>query len=124
MELKLIDHIVIIVKYIGETEKFYTSFLGNPVHHDDQKVVYQVGYTKLFLKSPQGEFEERDKDKGGLNHIAFGVNSVEQLREFEEVLNKASIKNSGVKIDTSGGKDYIWFDDPSGFRVEIYCRPL
>ncbi len=120
MELKLIDHIVLIVKYIGETEKFYTSFLGKPVRQDDQLLVYQVGYTKLFLKSPQGEFEERDKDKGGLNHIAFGVNTVEQLREFEEVLNKASIKNSGIQE----GKDYIWFDDPSGFRVEIYCRPL
>ncbi len=120
MELKLIDHIVLIVKYIGETEKFYSSFLGKPVLHDDQKVVYQVGYTKLFFKSPQGEFEERDKDKGGLNHIAFGVNTIEELREFEEVLNKASIKNSGIQE----GKDYIWLDDPSGFRVEIYYRAL
>ena len=124
MELKLIDHIVIVVKYIGETEKFYSSFLGKPVHQDDQQLVYQVGYTRLFFTSPHGTFEERDKDRGGLNHLAFGVNTVEELRAFEEVLNKASIKNSGVKIDKHGGKDYIWFDDPSGFRVEIYCRPL
>ena len=49
MELKLIDHIVIIVKDIQATEKFYSSFLGKPVQRDDQHIVYQVGYTALFF---------------------------------------------------------------------------
>ena len=123
MKISFIDHIVIIVKDIPETEKFYSSFLGEPLEHTQDHVIYQVGDTRVFFVLPKGDYETRDKDKGGLNHIAFGVHTPEELKSFETMLNDAGVKHSGIKIDKHGGKDYIWFDDPDGARVEIYCRP-
>lgn len=123
MELKFIDHIVLIVKNIEETEKFYSSFLGKPEHQDENQVAYKIGETKIFFGLPYGEYEKSDKDKTGLNHLAFGVRTPEELREFEKILNEAGIKNSGIKIDKYGDKEFIWFDDPSRIRLEIYCRP-
>ncbi len=123
MQLKFIDHIVLIVKNIEETEKFYTSFLGKPEYQDENQVAYKVGETKIFFGLPCGEYEKSDKDKTSLNHLAFGVKTGEELREFEKVLNEAGIKNSGIKIDKYGNKEFLWFDDPSGVRLEIYCRP-
>ncbi len=123
MHPKYIDHIVLIVKNIEKTEKFYSSFLGKPDYQDKNQVAYKIGETKIFFGLPYGEYEKSDKDKTSLNHLAFGVKTGEELRELERVLNKVGIKNSGIKIDKYGDKEFIWFDDPSDIRLEIYCRP-
>lgn len=123
MQPKYIDHLVLIVKSIKETEKFYSSFLGKPEHIGEDSVSYKIGGTKIFFGLPYGEYEKSDKDKTSLNHLAFGVRTGEELREFEKILNNAGIKNSSIKIDKYGNKEFIWFDDPSGIRLEIYCRP-
>ncbi|HEY2580783.1 MAG TPA: VOC family protein [Mucilaginibacter sp.] len=124
MGIKFIDHIVIIVKNIPETKKFYNSFLGQPEHETDENLVYKVGDTRVFFVLPKGVYEKTDKDKSGLNHVAFGVRSLEELKSNEEMLNKAFIHHSGIRTDKHGNKDYIWLDDPSDIRVEIYSRPL
>ena len=124
MKIQFIDHIVIIAKSIAETEKFYTGFLGQPEYHAAETVVYKIGDTKLFFVLPQGEFLKTDKDKSSLNHIAFGVRTPDELKAFENVLNEAAVKHSGIKIDKYGNKEFIWFDDPNSTRVELYCRPL
>lgn len=124
MKINLIDHIVIIIKNLQETRKFYSSFLGEPILKNEENIAYKIGDTKIFFGLPYEEFETRDKDKGGLNHIAFGVRSLEELKSFESILNENSIQNSGVKNDKYGNKEFIWFDDPNGNRLEIYCRPL
>jgi catechol-2,3-dioxygenase len=126
MGIKFIDHIVIIVKEIPESKKFYNSFLGQPEYESNGSLVYKVGDTKVFFVLPKGEggYEKTDKDKSGLNHIAFGVRTLEELKSYEERLNKAGIRHSGIKVDKYGSKDYIWLDDPSDIRVELYCRPV
>jgi len=123
MKIKFIDHIVIIVKNIGETVKFYSALLEKPIYQSGDAVAYQIGDTRVFFVLPRGEFEKTDKDKSGLNHLAFGVRTLDELKSFEKMLNEASIQHSGIKIDQYGNKEYIWFDDPSGTRLEIYCRP-
>ena len=64
-----------------------------------------------------------DKDRGGFNHLAFGVRTIEELKEFEKILNEVGVKNSSVQIDKYGNKEFIWFNDPNGYRLEFYCRP-
>lgn len=111
------------IKNVEETEQFYSSFLGKPEHQDKEQVAYKIGDTKIFFGLAYGDFEKSDKDKSSLNHIAFGVRSTEELKEFEKTLNDAGIKNSGILIDKYGNKEFIWFDDPNGYRLEFYCRP-
>ena len=85
---------------------------------------FQVGETKLFFGLPHNKIEnnEFNKDGIGLNHLAFGVKSLDELKKFESILNKSNIKNSGIKIDKYGKKEFIWFDDPDGMRLEFYLR--
>ncbi|MES2213397.1 MAG: VOC family protein [Patescibacteria group bacterium] len=124
MQLKYIDHIVIIVKNIEETQHFYSNFLGTPEHQDIEQVVYKIGDTKIFFGLPYGDFERSNKDKSSLNHLAFGVKNKDELEEFEKTLNDTEIKNSGILVDKYDNKEFIWFDDPNSYRLEIYCRPL
>jgi catechol-2,3-dioxygenase len=111
------------VKNIEETEEFYTKFLGNPLESTEEQVVYNIGDTKIFFGLPYSKWKEIDKDASGLNHFAFGVRTESELREFEKILNSTDIKNSGIQIDKWGNKEFIWFDDPNGYRLEFYCRP-
>lgn len=118
-----IDHIVLIAKDIKKTVDFYSSFLGKPVYQDEENATYKIGDTDIYFASSDGEFRKLDKDKGGINHLAFGVRNIEELRLFEERLKEANIKNSGIQIDKYGGKEFVWFDDPNGYRLEFYLRP-
>jgi len=120
--MEFIDHIVIIVNDVKRTADFYSKFLGKPIQMDKEQVAFQVGDTKLFFGLPYGVYGRYDKDNCGLNHLAFGVTRLEELKYFEGVLNKAQIKNSGIKIDKYGKKEFIWFDDPDGVRLEFYLR--
>jgi len=124
MKITFLDHIVLIIKNVAETEKFYTGFLGQPTLQNERMLIYEIGETRLFFVLPKGEYETKDKDKGGLNHIAFGVHTLEELKYFEGLLNQAAIHHSGIKTDIHGGKDYIWLDDPDNIRIELYLHPL
>ena len=121
--IKEIDHIVFIVKDLGQTEKFYSSFLGKPMHKSKEHVAFEVGSTKLFFGTPyKNKGDKFDKDFLGFNHIAFRVNNLDDLQKLKRDLEKASIKNSGINIDRYGKKEFIWLDDPNGIRVEFYLR--
>jgi len=120
---KFIDHIVFIVKDVEDTAGFYNKFLGKPISKDKEQVVYIVGDTKLFFGLPNKDYKQYDKDESGLNHLAFGVRGISELKKFEDKLNESNIKNSGIQIDKWGKKEFIWFDDPNSIRLEFYCRP-
>ena len=120
---KYIDHIVLVCKDVEVTYKFYKNFLGEPTQKDKEQVVWQVGEVKLFFGLPYKDYILGDKDSYSLNHLAFGVRSIEELKQFEKVLNDAKIFNKGIRLDKYGKKEYVSFDDPNGYRIEFYHRP-
>ena len=124
MKELFMDHIVLMIKDIKRSKEFYSKFLGNPINEDKFSIAYQIGNTKLFLGLPYHKLKDNvfNKDRIGLNHLAFGVRTLDELKKFELILNKAGIKNSGIKIDKYGKKEFIWFDDPDGIRLELYLR--
>jgi glyoxylase I family protein len=124
MKIEFLDHIVLIVKNVKKTVKFYSKFLGKPIHKGKFSVAYQIGKTKLFLVLPYKNLKNNkfNADRIGLNHLAFGVRTLQQLRKMKNKLDKLKIKNSGIKIDKYGKKEFIWFDDPDKIRLEFYLR--
>lgn len=117
-----IDHIVISVKNLKQSVKFYESFLGK-AKISKWDASWQLGDTKLFLTDPyKSKPSKFDKHNLGLNHFAFTVDSLRQLKQFETKLNKAKIKNSGILIDQYSKQEFIWFDDLDGIRLEFYLR--
>ncbi len=124
MKSRFVDHIVLTVKNIKRTKKFYSSFLGGPHSQDKYSVSYKIGQTKLFLGLPYHKIKNNsfNADRIGLNHLAFGVRTLKELKHMENTLNNNKIKNSGIKIDKYGKKPFIWFDDPDKIRLEFYLR--
>jgi catechol-2,3-dioxygenase len=118
-----IDHLVFRVEDLQQTEAFYRALLGEPVAQGKDFLVYRIGETQLFFTPSAKAAAPYDKEQPGLNHFALGVHYPSDLRTIEAHLNKSGLKHSGIGIDSHGGKEYIWFNDPNGFRVEFYCRP-
>jgi catechol-2,3-dioxygenase len=118
-----IDHLVFRVEDLEPTEKFYCALLGKPISQGKDFLVYQIGETQLFFTPATKPSAPYDKEQPGLNHFAFGVHDPSDLRKIEDHLNNSGLKHSGIGIDSYGGKEYIWFNDPNGFRLEFYCRP-
>ncbi len=117
-----IDHIVISVKDLKKSAAFYEKFLGKGMA-TKQDVSWTLGHTKLFLTSSYVKKPKAfNKHDLGLNHIAFRVSSLTELKGCEAKLAKAKIKNSGIQKDKYSKKEFIWFDDLDGIRLEFYLR--
>jgi len=85
--------------------------------------MYQVGDSRLFFTRRREDCSETyDKERVGLNHLAFGVRTLAELTDIQEQLNSTGISHSGIKKDRYGQKDFIWLDDPDGIRLEFYLR--
>ena len=124
MKINHIDHIVLMVKNVDKTANFYSKFLGKPLHQDKDSVSYQIGKSKLFLGLPYKDLKNNkfNKDRLGLNHLAFGLKSMAELKNMQKSLARHKIENSGIQIDKYSKNPFVWFDDPDGIRLEFYLR--
>lgn len=119
-----VDHLVFRVRDLSLTERFYQRLFGPPASQSVYSLMYLIGETRLFLTAaPPDSMGPYDKEQPGLNHLAFGVREPALLRVIRDQLNVAEVHHSGIQIDSYGKKEYIWLDDPDGFRLEFYCRP-
>ena len=118
-----IHHIVFTILDVAETEKFYTKIFGQALYANSNTAMYQVGQTMLiFIQNKQkNQLNPKfDTSNIGLDHIAFGLKNLSELKEVEEVLKEQRIKNSGIHMDSSSKKEKIWLNDPSNIRIEFY----
>jgi len=121
---ELIDHLVFRVSDLDRSELFYSALLGQPFYRAEDSLMYKVGETRLFFtSSDEPKAGIYDKEKVGLNHVAFGVRSLVELEALQTQLDSARISHSGIKLDQHGLKEFIWLDDPDGLRLEFYLRP-
>ena len=82
-----------------------------------------LGETKLFLTFPYKKSARKfNKQNLGLNHIAFKVLTLAELKRYASRLTKAKIKHSGIQIDKYSKKEFLFFDDPDDIRLEFYLR--
>jgi catechol-2,3-dioxygenase len=92
MKPAFLDHLVIVVKNIEETERFYNTFLGQPTEKTNDQIIYEIDNIKLFFVSPLESWQSFNKDAGGLNHLAFGIKTKEELENFKDILDTNKIK--------------------------------
>jgi lactoylglutathione lyase len=121
-------HIGLNVSDIKRSKKFYQQIFGFEVmleSEDSGKLfVFLTQGDRLLLTLWQQSSGAFVKDRPGLHHLSFQVDSVEQVRAVE-----ARVRSAGAKIyhegivphaegAPSGG---IFFDDPDGIRLEVFA---
>jgi glyoxylase I family protein len=119
----VVDHLVFRVAEMERTERFYSALLGQPLI-EEAYIMYMAGDTRLFFTRSREPAEAKyKKEKVGLNHLALGVRTREELRAIQAQLDGGGISHSGIKFWQDGVTEYIWLDDPDGMRIEFWLRP-
>lgn len=120
-----------------ETRRFYEDILGLPLYHIIQsEVVPSTGeycpYTHLFFRLQDGSFiaffdlgddqaaQPSPNTPSWVNHIAFRVNSSDELEAMKTRLLAHDVEVIGV-VDHHIFKS-IYFFDPNGVRLELSAQ--
>ena len=120
---KALGHIVLKVRDLERAERFYTQVLGLNVSGriDSQMVFLSAGdkHHDLALYRVGSQAEDTQKQQVGLLHFAWELESFDELKRAYQLL-----KEKGVPI--VGAMDHgisrgVYFLDPDGNEVEVYC---
>ena len=108
-----IDHVVLHVKDVQRSKKFYTEVLGmTPYREDDGQVFLHAGRQGVALFRKDGGAPLTAGND--LNHLALNVAS----GSYETL--KAELAKHGVAVTGRPGEDRcIYFRDPDGHRLQL-----
>lgn len=124
--LKSIHHVAIICSDYERSKHFYTQVLGLKTIAENYRKERQS--YKLDLALPQGGQIElfsfpkpparpSRPEACGLRHLAFVVDSVEQVKH---ILEEKGCEVEPIRIDEFTGKAFTFFSDPDGLPIELY----
>lgn len=120
-------HIGLNVTNLERSKKFYQDVFGFQVMAESpaegRKFVFLGDGKTLVLtlwEQSEGGFNTAAP---GLHHLSFQVDSIDQVKEFENKLNSLNVKflYEGI-VPHAEGRDSggVFFEDPDHIRLEIY----
>jgi glyoxylase I family protein len=126
--LRGIHHVAINVRDLERSVQWYTDVLGFallfPYDTDDfeRRIIRHpsgvlLGLTRHRHPDAEAEFSER---RTGLDHIAFGVASQDELESWVARLDAAGVPNSGINVTPKTGSVLVAFRDPDNLQLELY----
>jgi catechol 2,3-dioxygenase len=126
VRIKKLGHIVLQVRDLQRSVRFYTEVLNFRVSDDATSggvFLTAIGDHHTIGLFPSDGENAKTAGKGDvrLHHFAFQVESMDELFEVRSYL-----KERGVPIEfegrrAMGGHTSVEFLDPDGYHVELYC---
>jgi catechol 2,3-dioxygenase len=123
IQARKLGHVVLKVRDAAKSKDFYVRTLGLKVAHEN----YERGAVFLSFGKEHHDLalfqlatgEPPDEKQPGLHHMAWQLGSFDELREAYKEL-----KAIGVQVESTVEHNVtrsIYFPDPDGNRVELYC---
>lgn len=123
-----IQHVAVTVTDLDASEAWYSRVLGTePVLSEDtgpfRHIVFQLGGTLFGLHGfPElSSSEPFDERRPGLDHIAFGCPSRDDLLTWEARLDALGVPHGGI-VDAPYGSG-LSFRDPDNIALELFAPP-
>ncbi|MCA8047383.1 VOC family protein [Burkholderia arboris] len=125
-----LGHMVLMVRDIHRSAKFYTEVMGLKVSDwiGDQMVFLRAGTDHHDLALAQLPKDSPDFDdlprysRPGLEHFSYLVDSVEEMERSVKVLQSHGVEIvRGIGRHGPGDNFFLVFKDPDGNNVEVYC---
>ena len=125
MKLDTMHHIAIIGSDYEKSKKFYVDILGFEVIREnyredrkDYKIDLRQGNIEIELFIIPGYPKRLSyPEANGLRHLAFKVESVE---EMAKELEKLGVEVEPIRIDEFTGEQMTFFFDPDGLPLELH----
>jgi len=125
-KIKRVGHLVLKVKDLERSRKFFTEVLGLPqVGQNDRGMLFFStdvvdNHHMLALREAKPGAPMPDDEQVGMEHVSFELGSFAELQQAY-----ARFKDHGVKIRMTvfhGVAKSIYFYDPDGNQLEVYCN--
>ena len=120
---KRVGHLVLNVKDLAASTKFYTEILGFEVSLSRPTGTFlscgKIHHDLALFQAPEGALPVTEGQLG-LNHFAVQVADLDDLKEAYQ-----EFQAIGVKLDHNtdhGMTSSIYFFDPDGNRIEYFCN--
>ena len=122
---KGVHHLVLTVKDVVKSKEFYSNVCGMRVIADEKEYVgLSDGTFTLWIGEPRDYLPREqtfDRNRTGLDHWAFRVETMEELKRIEETLRGLEIPiEEGDITDDDFGGTAIFTQDPDGMKVEFH----
>lgn len=121
-------HVGLNVTDLARSTRFYREVLGLDLAGESGAAGREYAFLsrdgRLLLTLWRQSEGTAATDRPGLHHLAFQVESIEQVRAAEERLRAlgAVIHHDGIVPHREGGASGgVFFEDPDGIRLEIYA---
>src|SRR5262245_11748131 len=126
--IKRVGHLVLRVKDVERSRRFFEEILGFPVVATNQRgmVFFSTDvknnhHMLALMPAKEGvAVAMPTPDHVGMQHVSFELGSFAELQDAYRVL-----KGNGVPIDHTvyhGITKSVYFYDPDGNRLELYCN--
>ena len=125
-KIKRVGHLVLKVKDLERSRKFFTEILGFPqVGENDRGMLFFStdvvdNHHMLALREAKPGAPMPDHEQVGMEHVSFELASFAELQEAYR-----KFKENNVKIRMTvfhGVAKSIYFYDPDGNQLELYCN--
>jgi len=125
-KIKRVGHLVLSVRDIERSRRFFEEVLGFPVVATNQRgMVFfstdvEDNHHMLALMPVKESAAVPTPDQVGMHHVSFELGSFAELQEAYRRLKEAN-----VVIDHTvyhGITKSVYFFDPDGNRLEVYCN--
>jgi len=127
MKTSGVHHITLTVKDLKRSKEFYNKACGMKIIMEGKEYCgltddsFSLWLSEFRDKKPK---EQRfDRNNIGLDHWAFQVDTMKELKEIESNLKrlKIPIEDNGIAGDDFGGTA-IFTQDPDGMKVEFHLK--
>ena len=119
-----VHHLTLRVTDLQRARVFYLERLGFPLLLDGPELfLFAAGATAVGVRGPGPDTDPDDTFspfRVGLDHVALGCESEEELRRVADALGAAGVEHTGVITDAVLGKPYVAFRDPDRIKWELY----
>lgn len=127
IRIKRTGHLVLKVKDLERSRRFFAEVLGLPVVGEAPKVgmlffspdVRENHHVLAIRQAPEGARMPEAEDVG-MEHVAYELESFADLQEAYRVLKKNEVRLRHVVFH--GVTKSIYFYDPDGNMLEVYCN--
>jgi glyoxylase I family protein len=126
MKINQIHHIAIICSDYEKSKRFYTEILGFDIKQEIYRAERQSYKLDLMVNGvyqielfsfPNPPARPSRPEACGLRHIAFEVDSVDDIVKY---LKAKNIESESIRVDEWTGKKFTFIADPDGLPIEFY----
>ncbi|MEK7228520.1 MAG: VOC family protein [Candidatus Binatota bacterium] len=126
IKIKRTGHLVLRVKDLERSKRFFTEVLGLPLVGDNGKGMLffspdvKDNHHVLAIRQANDGAPLPDPDQVGMEHVAYELASFTELQEAYRIFKENNVKIRHAVFH--GITKSIYFYDPDGNMLEVYCN--